>query len=130
MDGQLRRAVELVRRRGYAIAANGPALGALRQTSSIPIGGQRDEAYWTRVHKLIASLSASEVQLVRFEQAGAAGVCYISAPVFSPSGDVALELTISGMPMGLGPEEIERHAERLRMAASVVTSDTHGRVPA
>ncbi|MGO8713489.1 MAG: IclR family transcriptional regulator [Rhizomicrobium sp.] len=129
MRVHLRNAVGLVRERGYAIAANGPALRALRQTSTVPIGYQRDETYWSRVHTLIATLSEAEVQLLSFEHLNAAGVCYISAPVFSPTGDVALELTLSGMPLNLSAEEIERYAERLRTAAAVITSETHGRMP-
>ncbi len=104
-------ALGLIRRRGYAIAAKGEALRALRETAPLPIGHPRDDASWSQMHELIGSLSEGEIQLLSLTDAGVDGICYISAPVFSPTGDVALELTLSGMPDNLGVEEIERYAE-------------------
>ncbi len=130
MREYLRTALGVIRQRGYAIAANGDALRALRQTATFPIDRQRDAAYWARVHSLIGALSEKEILLLELADAGEAGISYISAPVFSPSGSVTLELALSGMPNNLSVGEIERYAARLRAAAAVVTSETHGRMPA
>jgi DNA-binding IclR family transcriptional regulator len=129
MRDYLLRALPVIRQRGYVIAANGPALRALRQTTTLPLHRQRDEAYWQRLHQLIGELTEREVQLLDIDDAVAEGVSYISVPVFSPSGSVAMELALSGMPEGLSRSEIERYIERLRAAASIVISETHGRLP-
>lgn len=129
MRDYLKTALGVIRQRGYAVAANGPALSALRRTATLPIHRQRDETYWAQVHNLIGALSEKEIQLVRVADAGGDGVSYISVPVFSPTGSVSLELALSGMPGNLSVEEIEHYAERLRAAAAIVTSETHGRLP-
>lgn len=125
----LRTALTVIRRRGYAIAANGVALHELRQTAILPVHRQRDDAYWSQVHRLVGKLSEPEIQLIDIADAGNSGISYISAPVFSPSRTVALELTLSGLPENLSSEEIERYAERLRAAAATVINETHGRGP-
>lgn len=130
MRDYLKNALGIVRQRGYAIAANGEALRALRQTATMPIHRQRDEAYWARVRELIGALTEKEILLFDIADAGSNGISYISAPVFSPTGTVTLELALSGMPDNLNIGEIERYAERLRAAAAIVTSETHGRMPA
>lgn len=124
----LKTALDLIRQRGYAIAMNGSALRALRQTATFPVD-RRDEAYWSRMHELIGALSEKEIQLFNIADAGSAGISYISVPVFSPTGVVTLELALSGMSDNLSAEEIERYAERLRATAAIVTSETHGRMP-
>ncbi|MFT3930183.1 MAG: helix-turn-helix domain-containing protein [Spongiibacteraceae bacterium] len=129
MRDYLKTALDVIHQRGYAIAANGMALRALRQTATFPINGARDEAYWSRVHELIGALSEKEIQLFDIADAGNAGISYISAPVFSPTGAVTLELALSGMPDNLSAQEIERYIERLRATAAIVTSETHGRMP-
>ncbi len=118
-----------IRARGYAIAANGPALRALRQTAMLPIPRQHDDGYQARVQQLIGELSEREIQLLNLDDIGSEGVSYISVPVFSPTGSVALELSLSGMPHHLEREEIERYIARLQTTAAIVTSETHGRIP-
>lgn len=122
------KALEVMRRRGYGIAGSGPAFRALRHFTSYPVGYQGDEAYWAGLRQLVADLSDREIQLLDLNDVGPEGVSYITAPVFAPSGQVALEISISGMPPNLSAAEIERYVERLRAAAAIVTSETHGRV--
>ena len=122
-------ALALIRRRGYVVAANGRALRALRQTAVLPLDQRKDPAHIQRVQQLISELTEAEIQLLDLADAGRDGVSYISAPVFSPAGNVAMELSLSGMPDNLSLAEIERYAERLRAAAAIVTSETHGRSP-
>jgi DNA-binding IclR family transcriptional regulator len=125
----LRRSVEMVRRRGYSIAANGPNQYALRRAFTVSVGATRDRDYWPRVHALMAALSKPEIQLHDFDQPIPDGVCYISAPVFGPTAGVELELALSGMPLDLRRQEIERYASRLCATAAVITAEAHGRPP-
>lgn len=125
---RLRAAVRLVRERGYSIVVSGQTIAELGQIASVQ-REQKDPAYWNRVHDVIRRLTPDEVQLANLSDAQGSGVGYITAPVFSPMGDVALELAITGMPHNLSPGEIERYAARLRAAAAVVMSETHGRIP-
>lgn len=122
-------AFPIVRRRGYAVAANGPVLTSLRQATIQPAVLPRDDTYWKAIHDRIAALSLHEVQLLDLSHAWTLGICYISAPVFSSSGAVEIELTLSGLPADQRPSEIERYAERLRAAAAIVTNEIHGRMP-
>ena len=81
------------------------------------------------MRQLVADLSESEIQVIDLAGIGAEGISYITAPVFAPSGEVALELSIAGLPPHLTPDETERFIERLRAAAAIVTAETHGRFP-
>jgi DNA-binding IclR family transcriptional regulator len=125
----LARSLDVIRQRGYAMAGSGPAFRALRQFTVAPVGYQKDKAYWAGLRQLIADLSEREMQLLDFADAGADGVSSITAPVFSPAGQVTLELSLGGLPPNLTRSEFERYVERLRAAAAVVTSETHGRAP-
>jgi DNA-binding IclR family transcriptional regulator len=119
----------LVRKRGYAIAANGPNTSHSRQAMFLPIDQIRDAAYWASVFELVGHFSPKEMQLFDIGDAGADGIAYISAPVFSPSGNVSFQLVITGLPSDLSVQKIERYAERLCATAALITSETHGRRP-
>jgi DNA-binding IclR family transcriptional regulator len=125
---RLHTAIRLVRERGYSVVAGGTTIAELGQIASVQ-REQKDPVYWGQVHDLIRRLTPDEVQLVNLADAWGTGVGYITAPVFSPKGEVALELAIAGLPRNLSPEEIECYAARLRAAASVVMSETQGRIP-
>jgi DNA-binding IclR family transcriptional regulator len=125
----LARSLEVVRQRGYAMSGSGPAFRALRQFTVAPVGYQKDEAYWAGLRQLIADLSAREIQLLDLDDAGRDGVSFITAPVFSPTGQVSLELSLGGLPPNLKRSALQNYVERLRAAAAVVTSETHGRGP-
>ncbi len=129
MKDYLLKALAVIRQRGYALAANGGALRELSQMSVFPIHEPRERAYWERLERAIGLLTAPEIQLLDTADAGSDGISYISVPVFSPSGEVALELSLTGIPQDLGVLDIERHAQRLRTAAAIITSETHGRPP-
>lgn len=123
-------AFPLIRRRGYAIAAYGPSTRNAREATVLPIGQLRDAAYWSAVYRLVRELSLEEIQIFNIREAGPDGISYLSAPVFSPTGAVSLQLVISGMPRTLSAAKIERYADRLCAAAALITSETHGRMPA
>ena len=129
MRQHLQAALALIRQRGYAIAANGAALHALRQTAT-PIQRQRDDdAFQAQLQQLIGALSPAEIQLLDLADAEGLGISYISTPIFSPAGSVALELALSGLPAQLSRAQIEEYAAKLQAAAAVVISETHGRWP-
>lgn len=129
MRQHLRATFPLVRHRGYAIAANGPATGTSRRATVLPIDQVRDAAYWSSVFEMVGHLTPSEVQLFDLADAGANGFSYIAAPVFSPAGSVSLQLVISGLPSALTIPDAERYAERLCATAALITGETHGRRP-
>jgi DNA-binding IclR family transcriptional regulator len=129
MRAHLLAAFGLIRRRGYAIAANGPGAHHSREATVLPAGQIRDQAYWSSVFEMVGQLTANEVQLSAIADAGTDGISYITAPVFSPAGAVSLQLVISGMPRNLGTEEIERYADKLCATAASITTETHGRRP-
>jgi DNA-binding IclR family transcriptional regulator len=129
MRAYLLTALDVIRKRGYAIATVGPAWTALRQIIIDHADNYREEQYWSQMRTLVCQLSRDEMQLLTLDNVGSARISYISAPVFSPTGDVVLELTLNGMPDASSATEIERYAERLRAAAAVVTSEARGRMP-
>jgi DNA-binding IclR family transcriptional regulator len=130
MRKHLLAAFPLIRRRGYAIAANGPSMRHSREATVLPAGQIRDQAYWASVFEMVGHLTQDEMQLVELSDAGSAGISYIAAPVFSPAGTVSFQLVVTGLPSNLGTGEIERHAERLCATAASITGETHGRRPA
>lgn len=123
------RTLRVIRERGFGVAGTGPAFRALRHFASLPVGYHGDESYWAGLRQLVADLTEDEIQVIDLAGVGADRVSYITAPVFSPSGEVALELSISGLPPHLGAADLERYIERLRAAAAVVTQETHGKPP-
>lgn len=125
----LLKAFPLIRRRGYAIAANGPSASHSREAMVLPADRVRDRAYWSSVFELVSQLTPNEVQLFDLRDARKAGVSYIAAPVFSPTGQVSFQLVVSGLPSNLGVAEIERCAEKLCATAAAITVETHGRRP-
>jgi DNA-binding IclR family transcriptional regulator len=129
MRAHLLAAFPLIRRRGYAMTANGPGMRKLRQATFLPIDQIRGEAYWASIFELVGRLSAKELQLADAGEAGADGISYIAAPVFSPAGTVSLQVLISGMPTNLSVKTVRHYAERLCAAAAIITSETHGKRP-
>ena len=129
MRDHLLAAFPLIRRRGFAIAGRGASAGRSREVMVTPNDQVRDAAYWTRVFELVGQLSANEIQLFDLAEAGPAGVSYIAAPVFSPTGGVAFQLIVTGLPIDLGARELEICAERLCATAAAITSEIHGRPP-
>lgn len=129
MKAHLRAAFPIIRARRYAVFASGPGMRKMRRTAILPIGRSRDSAFWSSFRQLIRELSAEEFQLLDFDKVPKDGIGYMTAPVFSPEGTVSLELEITGMPMNLSAKEIEGYAEKLSLAAAVVTNEIHGREP-
>lgn len=122
--------LEIMRQRGYGIAGSGTAIRALRTLTHLPVGMHATESFWSGLRQLLSDLSEREIQLLDLDEAGLDGVAYITAPVFSPAGEVVLELSVSGLPIHLSRVELDYHIARLCAAAAAVTVETHGRPPA
>jgi DNA-binding IclR family transcriptional regulator len=122
-------AISAIRRRGYAMAANGPTMRGLRKSTRALNSHNRDAAYWAALRESLSTLSEDELQLIDIPAKPTVGLRYIAAPVFSPDGSVSLEIVTTGLPSNLTAREIERYAERLCAAAAVVTGEVHGRYP-
>ncbi|WP_156135523.1 IclR family transcriptional regulator [Novosphingobium malaysiense] len=119
---RLREALPLIRQRGYAIAASGQA--PVRSPAN-----RRDEAYWSSVYETIANLTPNEVQFIDNGEHHPNGIAYIGAPVFSPEGEVVLQLVVSGIPRDLSAPRIRHCADRLRATAAIVTNEIYGHIP-
>lgn len=122
-------AMETIRKRGYAVSALGPTMAELGRVIGEHPENYREDPQWTQMKELTGRLSRDEVQLLSLDDVGAMRLNQLSAPVFSPEGEVTLDLVITGIPHRLNAQEVEHYAQRLRAAAAVVTSETHGRIP-
>lgn len=120
--------LRVMRERGYGIAGSGPAIRALRQFTSLPVGNRADEAYWAGLRQLLSDLTVGEIQLLALAEVDPEGVSYITAPVFGPDGRVALELSVSGMRTDMPLRDIESLVDALRNATLRITHQIHGRL--
>lgn len=121
--------LEAIRRRGYAMAADGPAMKSVWQAIWEHAANTQNEKYWAQMHRLLGALSTDEFQLLTLDKVRSSRLAYISAPVFSPNGEVLLSISMSGFSKKLDAGTVSRLAERVCTAAMNVTSATHGRVP-
>ena len=99
-------ALEAIRRRGYVVERRTPAI-ALTEGS-----GNLAATYPTEDDFLVEEL----------EPATSYAVSTIEAPVFHPTGRVALGLVLVGLPRSMRGDEIDRHAQRLIAATRAVTA--------
>ncbi|MEZ5743204.1 MAG: helix-turn-helix domain-containing protein [Sphingomonadaceae bacterium] len=118
-----------IRRRGFSMAADGMGLRRLLEATVIPLGQFVETPPPGTSFAAIADISASEFQMLDWDEAQGTGVNYVAAPVFSPEGEVCMEIVMSAFPEGLAPREIERYAAKLVQAADVVTNEIRGRKP-
>ena len=126
----LRAAFPEIRRRGFSMAANGLGIHRLIDATLIPLGHAAETQLSAKALNAVRDVSASEFQMLDFEEARGKGVNYVAAPVFSPEGEVCLEIVMSGFPETLGVPDIERYIAKLVRAADIVTNEIRGRKPA
>ena len=125
----LEQSIERVRQRGFSIAAFGQTLEKIHQTTLAYEDAPFDEALKARSIELMGELSREELQLTEFPPSQDTQISHISAPVFSPTGEVSLELVLTGGATVLSVDEILHYRDRLCAVAEYVTSETHGRAP-
>ena len=118
-----------IRRRGFAMAANGTAIPRLIAATIIPLGRHASDLLPVDVLHGVAQVPPSEFQIRDIVEAEGKGINYIAAPVFSAEREVCLEIVISGFPEHPGVQEIERYAAKVVQAADIVTSEIRGRKP-
>lgn len=129
MRAHMRKSLSAIRSRGYALAANGPAMKSVWQVIWEYATHFENERYWAQMHRLLGALSNDELQLLSLDQAGSLRLAYLSAPVFSPAGEVLLSISLSGFTRKLDARAVTRLAERVCAAAANVTNASHGRMP-
>lgn len=118
-----------IRRRGYAMAANGAAVRKLMQAMVVPVGRWPDQIPALPSLQSQAEIPVEQFQLLTLDEARGNGVNYVSAPVFSPDGDITFEILMSGLPINLNEAEFDRYTARLKLAADTVTKEIRGRKP-
>lgn len=125
----LRAVLAEVRHRGYSIALEAPARRGLGHALDDLADAPADVSLRGSVDELVVDLGHGEYQVAELDPSRTYDVSMVAAPVFGPSGDVVLALTLVGFPAGLAAEAITSYGERLRDVALVVTKRSNGRVP-
>ncbi|NHO65651.1 helix-turn-helix domain-containing protein [Aestuariicella hydrocarbonica] len=129
MRTYLEQAIAAIRARGYSISTLDQGINALSRLVADHVDSYQSPEYWAAMDEALGKLSQNEIQLLSLDDLGAARISHISVPVFSPSGEVILELTLAGLPLTMEQTEIEARISRMRAAADYVTSEVHGRKP-
>ncbi len=117
--------LEEVRSLGWAVGIESDAShAAVRDTEPIRPSSPRSPV------DMAAGLRARSYQVVSSLEAGTQfDVVMIAAPVFDPSGESLVAITLDGFPPGLSREEVLAYAEQVRDAALVATRKSGGRAP-
>jgi DNA-binding IclR family transcriptional regulator len=118
-----------IRRRGYAMAANGMGMRRLCSATVVPIGRAPGKAPVLSGLDRNTDIPLEEYQMLGPDDHRGKGVNYIAAPVFSAEGEVCLDILMSGLPVDLKAADIERYAGQLTLAAETVTKEIRGRKP-
>ncbi len=129
MRSHVERAFDLIRQRGYSMGAMYDGIKALRKVISDHVDSYHSSDYWSALEQAIGQLTEQEIQLLSGDDVEPAEASHISVPVFSPTGEVSLELTMRGIPPGVSAPQLETMAERMVEAAAHVTRKTYGRKP-
>jgi DNA-binding IclR family transcriptional regulator len=129
MRAHMQKSLAAIRDRGYALAANGPAMKSVWQLIWDYAAHFQSERYWAQMHRVLGALSNDELQLLSLDGVGNVRLAYISAPVFSAGGEVLLSISMSGFTRKLDARAVARLAERVCNAAAQVTSASGGRAP-
>jgi len=119
----------VIRQRGYATAANGLGMQRLIDATVIPLNQHATDMKPGPAIDIVGMDSASEFQIRQPAEAAGKGINYIAAPVFSPEGDVCLEIVASGFRETIEANAIDRLAAKVIQAADIVTSEMRGRKP-
>jgi len=111
------------------MGGTGSGILALRKIMSDHVDSYRSDLYWQALTRAIAELTEKEIQILSEENVNPLDVNHISVPVFSPTGDVILELTLRGTPPDTSHSKLLSIANQLVEAANDVTTRTFGRKP-
>jgi len=125
--GQYRAGLEAVRRRGYAVGLEADPRATLGRTLA---DLTHDAPARRLVEQLLDELGHQEYILTTVDRQGRYLVNHLVAPVFGPSGDVVLALSLYGFTGAMTGRQLERYGDRLLEATGNVTKSIHGREPA
>ena len=114
-----RRALDAVRRRGYALGLDAVAMAHVNRALL-----EHDDP-----HRYILELGHAEYVLTELEPDASQRVFLVAAPVFSADAKVALALTVFGFEAPVAADAVLGHAERLLQATRSVTAAIGGRAP-
>jgi DNA-binding IclR family transcriptional regulator len=121
--------LEGVRARGYSVALEAEARRGLERALSERAAHPADHGLSSTVDALVEDLGRRSYQVQSLEAGASYDVSMVAAPVFGPSGEVALAITIVGFHGPLSAAEVAAVGEQLRDAGLVVTRRSRGRVP-
>lgn len=113
-----RRALEVVRQRGFSVGLGGDEQQRLVESLQSSSGRRRPP-----------SAPGEEYALVELADSAPYTLNHIGAPVFGPDGRVALAMFLIGFRGQIPASEVPRYAERLVEEANAVTAKLHGVVP-
>lgn len=125
----LRRALDAIRERGFAMALDGPVRQAMRRELERLADFPNDRETFDSFREVWKGASPGEVQQIEIDPHAEYAVAHLAAPVFGPEGEVSLEIVIRNLPEQLSGQEVIDLADRLQRACGAITRRTHGRAP-
>lgn len=121
--------LERVRGQGWSVALEAEARRGLGSALDLLADAPADPSLRGTVDELVAELASVEYQVGSLDAGRTYDVSMVAAPVFGPSGEAVLALTLLGFEPGLGAERIAAYGDAVRDAGVVVTKRSGGRVP-
>jgi DNA-binding IclR family transcriptional regulator len=125
----LRRALQTIRERGFAMALEGPTREAMQPELQRLADVPNDQDAIERLRGLWSKATPGEIQQLEIVREHEYRVAHLAAPVFGSEGQVSLEIVMRNLPEPLSGQQVLDLAERLRTASGSITRRTHGRAP-
>ena len=125
----LRAILEGVRRRGYAVGLEASAQASFGHALDTLAGHPADDTLRGALRGYVTDIGSREYFAADLDEARSYDLSMIAAPIFGPTGDVVLALSILGFAGPVTGRDIIGWGEDLRDACLVVTKRSRGRVP-
>jgi DNA-binding IclR family transcriptional regulator len=119
-----RQAIEMVRRRGYAVALDAATRQRFGELAAEL--AHKPAADLRSLEEAAQSLLGADYLLVELEGAASYDLTGISAPVFGPDGSVVLVVGVVGFGRGLPAAKIPEAAERVLATTACITVELGG----
>lgn len=118
-----------IRTHGYAIYLENPVTVQLGQvTQGLSTSGSLEDAQ-EQLTDLIDKLGVDSHYLLQPESGQEYDVNFISAPIFSPFGEVSYVMSMIGFKQAVSTEEIQKYAAMLTDRCRAITVQNNGRLP-
>lgn len=124
-----RHALEVVRRRGYAVALQGEGGPALRRALGALADDAANPEVRAAVERVIQAMTDDDYLLVDLDGIESHQLGLVSAPVFDRTGRVCLALTLTGFATRLTADEVAPYARRLTDVTASLTARVAGSPP-